>query len=105
MFGNFGEMASLLGKVKDIQKNIKQMKEDLPGLEFSASSLSGKVTATVSGDFRLRRLEFAPAAGNDAAAVSSDITEAVNLALDNAKAAVQEKMKEAAGGINLPGLF
>ncbi len=105
MFGNFGEMASLLGKVKDIQKGIKEMKEELPKLEYSASSLSGKVTATVSGDFELRRLDFAPAAGGDAEAINRDIVEAVNQALANAKAAVQEKMKEAAGGINLPGLF
>ena len=101
MFGNLGQMASLLGRVKDIQAGIGELKKELPEMEFSAES--GGVTAVVGGDFQLKRLEVAP--GVDAGAVAGNAREAVNRALASAKLAIAQRMKEISGGIDLPGLF
>ena len=103
MFGNFGEIASLLGKVKDIQASIKNLKSELPEKEFDGISASGKVKAVVSGDFQLRRLEAINCAPGEVS--GAEIVEAVNLALVQAKQFVAQKMKEATGGIDLPGMF
>ena len=103
MFGNFGEIASLLGKVKDIQASIRQLKSELPEKEFEGVSSSGKVKAVASGDFQLRRIEAIACDLGDVSA--AEIAEAVNVALAQAKQFVAQKMKESAGGIDLPGMF
>ena len=51
MFGNFGEIASLLGKVKDIQASIRQLKSELPEKEFEECMNKAKAS--------LRALELA----------------------------------------------
>lgn len=103
MFGNFGEIASLLGKVKDIQEAIKKLKSELPEMEFTGFSMSGKVKAVVSGDFQLRHIEVV--SGSFADVSGDEISEAVNIALADAKRTLAAKMKEASGGIDLPGMF
>ncbi len=94
-------MASLLGRVKEIQAGVAALKEELPKLEFTGSC--GGVTAVVSGDFEVRRLEVAP--GTDPASVANLSREAVNQALMTAKQAMRAKMQEITGGIDLPGVF
>ena len=59
MFGNLGEMAKVLSRVKDIQRGMKEYRDEMPRLEFSATSADGSVTATVSGDMVVKRIDFA----------------------------------------------
>ena len=89
-----------MGRVKDIQANVKQLKAELPTLEFASTTASGKVKATVNGEFRLIKLEFSPGSSPEA----SEVAEAVNSAVESAKLTIAEKMKAATGGIDLPGL-
>ncbi|MBQ9501162.1 MAG: YbaB/EbfC family nucleoid-associated protein [Lentisphaeria bacterium] len=105
MFGNLGEMAKMMSKVKDIQSGIKKLKSELGTLEFSATSAGGRVKATVSGDFVVKSIEIAPEALKEGCDVSSAVTEAVNSAVAAAKMTIQTKMTEISGGIDLPGLF
>ena len=65
MFGNLAEMAKLMGKAKDIQANLKKFKEELPTMEFSASSPGDQVRVTVSGDFRVKSITVTEAATAD----------------------------------------
>ena len=103
MFGNLGEMAKLLSRVKDIQRGMKEFRDELPRMEFSAVSSDGKVTATISGDIVVKRLDFAP--GADPISAKAAVIEAVNAAAMSAKSALRDKMKELSGGIDIPGLM
>ena len=105
MFGNLGEMAKLMQKAKDIQNNMKQMKQDMAESEFEASSPGGQVRAVVSGDFQLKKLTIAPEAMGDRELLEDQVLCAVRSALDNALNAAQTKMAEITGGLNIPGLF
>lgn len=105
MFGNLGEMAKLMQKAKDIQNNMKQMKQDMAESEFEASSPGGQVRAVVSGDFQLKKLTIAPEAMGDRELLEDQVLCAVRSALDNARNAAQTKMAEITGGLNIPGLF
>ena len=105
MFGNLGEMAKMMSKVRDIQSGIKKLKGELSTLEFSATSAGGLVKATVSGDFTVRSIEIAPAALTSDCNVAAAVTEAVNSAVAAAKMTIQTKMAEISGGVDLPGLF
>ena len=104
MFGNLAEMAKLMSKAKDIQANLK---EEMPTMEFSASSAGNLVKVTVSGDFMVKGVEIAPDANLNAAELQEAVLFATNSALIAAKAAAQAKMTEVTGGLgmDLPGIF
>ena len=58
MFGNLGELAKMMSKAKDIQANLKKFKEEMPTMEFSASSPGCQVRVTVTGDFRIKEISL-----------------------------------------------
>ena len=100
MLGNLGEMAKMFSRIKEIQRGMKEYREEMPRLEFSAASADGSVTATVSGDMVVKRIDFASAPAKKAA-----IIEAVNAANELAKIALRDKLKELSGGMDLPDLM
>lgn len=97
MLGNLGEMAKMFSRLKDIQRGMKEYRDEMPRMEFSATSADGSVTATVSGDMVVKRIDFAASPAKKAA-----IIEAVNAANVLAKNALRDKMKELSGGMDLP---
>ena len=105
MLGNLAEMAKLFSRAKDIQKGMKEFRDELPSMEFSAASADGKVTAVLTGDLTVKRLEFASDA--DPVTAKASVIEAINAAGVLAKIALRDKMKELTGGldIDLPGLM
>lgn len=107
MFGNLGELAKMMSKAKDIQANLKKFKEEMPTMEFSASSPGCQVRVTVTGDFRVKEIEVSEEALKDRLQLEEQIQLAVNSALAAAKASAQEKMNEITGGlgVDLPGIF
>ena len=105
MFGNLGEMAKLIQKAKDIQNNMKKMKQEMAESEYEASAPGGQVRAVVSGDFQLKAISIAPEAMNDRELLEDQVLCAVRSALDNARNAAQARMAEVTGGLNIPGLF
>ncbi|MFA7232240.1 MAG: YbaB/EbfC family nucleoid-associated protein [Victivallaceae bacterium] len=105
MFGNLAEMAGLMKKAKDIQKNMKGMKEELAQAEITGCSPCNKVKVVLSGDFIVKKLSIAPDCVSDVAALENLITAAVNNALETTKKDALEKITGLTGGINIPGLF
>jgi DNA-binding protein, YbaB/EbfC family len=107
MFGNLGELAKMMSKAKDIQANLKKFKEEMPTMEFSASSPGCQVKVTVTGDFRVKEVEVSEEAMKDRVQLEEQIQLAVNSAMAAAKASAQEKMNEITGGlgVDLPGIF
>ncbi len=105
MFGNLGEMAKMMQKAKDIQKNMATMKEELAQAEFSGSAPGNQVNATVTGDFRVRCISIAHEASGDRELLETQVMVAVNNALDAARQAMQKKMSDATGGLKLPDIF
>lgn len=99
MFGNLGDMAKLMSLAKELPARIKQVKAELAETFFEGTSPCGAVCAVVAGDFTVKEIRFS--ASPDPGAVAA----AVNSALDAAKAGVQSKMREAAGGVDLPDIF
>ena len=92
-------------KAKDIQNNMKKMKQEMAESEYEASAPGGQVRAVVSGDFQLKKLSIAPEAMNDRELLEDQVLCAVRSALDNARNAAQARMAEVTGGLNIPGLF
>lgn len=106
MFGNLGEMAGLMKKFGEIQKNMKKMKEDLAAIEVAGKNATGQVEVVVSGDFNVKKVYISPSLAEmkDAAILESAVFEAMNNALVQAKTESAKKLSEATGGINIPGI-
>lgn len=104
MFGNLGEMANMLKKAKDIQKNMAAMKEEMARSEYSAASADQGVVAVVTGDFQLKDITISDTA-RQAGDLGETVVLTVNAALAAAKNAMQGKMAELTGGLNIPELF
>jgi len=104
MFGNLGDLAKLMSCARDIQNSMRDLKEQLPTLEFSASVpvASGAVRVTVGGDFSVKSVELP--SGVDAAQLDGAVREAANIALGEARDTIRERMKSITGdlGIELP---
>ena len=106
MFGNLGEMAGLMKKFGEIQKNMKKMKGDLAAIEVAGENAAGQVEVVVSGDFNVKKVYISPSLAEmkDAAILESAVFEAMNNALVQAKMESAKKLSEATGGINIPGI-
>ncbi len=105
MFGNLGELASLMKKAKDIQNNMKQMKADMASAEFEGSAPGNQVRAVVTGDFMLKSIRIAPEAMQDRELLEDQILCAVRAATESARNSAESKMAEVTGGIKIPGLI
>ncbi|OGV39356.1 MAG: nucleoid-associated protein, YbaB/EbfC family [Lentisphaerae bacterium GWF2_45_14] len=105
MFGNLGEIANLMKKAKDIQKNLKEMQGDLASIECTGESENGMVEVVVSGDLTVKRIFIKEAAMFDREVLEDTVQAAVNNALAGVKAKSQDKLSKLTGGINIPGLF
>ncbi len=105
MFGNLGQMMDLMKRAGDIRANIKKMREESGGREYHAASGGELVQVTVTGDFQVKSIRIAPEALADRELLEDLLQVAFNNALQQAKVATSEALKEAAGGLDLEGML
>ena len=104
MFGNLGELAKMMSKLKDIQKSAAKLKEELPQLEFSASGPKKLADVTLGGDFTLRKISIVPGGTADRFELEEDLKAALNQTLAQAKGELMSRFQEMSGGIDLKAL-
>lgn len=103
MFGNLGQLASLMKDFQDVKRKIGALKDELAAMELSASDPNGIATIVVSGDLVVKSLTFKQ--GADAATLSPAAVAAMNQALAEIKKAFAAKLSDAAGGLPLSSLL
>lgn len=106
MFGNLGEMAGLMKKFSEIQKNMKQMKEDLANTEITGTDPEGQVEIRMSGDLNVKSFRIAPAllSSGKSTLLEAACSAALQDAFVKFKTLSAKKLSDATGGINIPGL-
>ncbi|EED35203.1 conserved hypothetical protein TIGR00103 [Luminiphilus syltensis NOR5-1B] len=100
-------------KINDLMKQAQQMQQGLAAaqeavkqIEVEGQAGAGLVTVRMTGALSVVRVTVDPSVLNEDREVLEDLlAAAVNDAVQRAQAASQEKMAEAAGGINLPAGF
>lgn len=104
MFGNLGKMISQMG---DMKSKMKQVEEELRELRCQGESANRLVKIEINGKMEVQEVSVQPAALKDLSPLGMEnaIEEALSQALSQATQAVQTKMKEVTGGLNIPGLF
>ncbi len=105
----------MMQQAQNIQKKLKKTQEELANLEISGESAGGSVKVICDGLGKFKSIKLSPEAINpdNPASVDSETVEmmediisaAIQQASNKAAAQMEEKMKAATGGINIPGLF
>ena len=101
-----GDIAGMLGQVKEMQAKMKQTQEELRNKVVEASSGGGIVTARVNGRSELLDIKFdAQAVDPNDLEMLEDLTKAaINAAMEKSQRLIQEEMSKLTGGLNIPGM-
>lgn len=96
----------LMRQAKKLEKAVSDAKEKLSEIAVEAESGGGLVKVSMNGKFVVTRLAIDPKAldGSDKAMLEDLVTAAVNAAVEKARAAGDEHMAKATGGIKIPGI-
>lgn len=107
IFTNMKDLMNMASKAKEIQANLKKAQDEIQKFQTTASDSSGQVTVTVTGDFFINKVSIIPdcAALKDRRFLEEAIAESYNKALTQLKLHIQERMKDATGGLDIPGLI
>jgi nucleoid-associated protein EbfC len=106
MFKNLTGLAQILKNASSMGEKVKEMRESLAAQVVSGAAGGDLVQVDVTGIGEVQRLRIAPElmARNDVELLEELIPAALNEALTKVRALHVEKMREATGGVNLPGL-
>ena len=90
-----------------MQQDVKAAEEAVEAQEFTVSVGGGVVSATVNGKKEMTGIVIKPEAVDpeDVEMLQDLVISAVNEALRQADEAMENSMKSATGGLNIPGLF
>jgi len=100
------DFLKMMGQVRDMQKNMERVKEDLAAREVEFSSPGGLVKAVAKGDGRLVSIKIDPrlAQPDDVAMLESMVLAACDGALQKARDMMAEEMGKLTAGLNIPGM-
>lgn len=106
MFGNLGQIASLLKNSGKIQESMKQMQERLSAARFVGEAGAGQVTATVDGKGELIgiKIERNLVNSGDVEMLEDLVTAAVRSATAMSRTGLQSEMASVGGSLGVPGL-
>jgi len=96
IFGNLGDMAGMMKKAMEMQKQMKKIKDELSKARYEAEVNGNKVI--VNGEMEILEMH----AGENLSI--KDVKEATNKALKKAKEDAANKLGDVTGGMNIPGL-
>ncbi len=101
--GGMGNMQQLMKQAQRMQENMQRKQEELNAREFSAASGGGMVKVTVNGAREVLSVEIDPQCvdPDDVEMLQDLVLSAVNGALKEAAATVEQEMGKLTGGMNL----
>jgi hypothetical protein len=100
-------MLQMMKQARDLQKKMKKIQKKVEAAEITATAGGGMVTVVVNGSLEVRKIaiEDSVVQSGDTHMIEDLVLSAVNAAIKKAQDMMAEEMKQATGGMNLPGLF
>ncbi len=107
MSSSSGDMGNLLKQAQKMQTEIDRMESELSESELEGMAGGGAVKAVVTGAGQVVRVEISDEAfqSTDKKLFEEMVAAAVRDGLERARQLKKERMKQAMGGLDLPGLF
>ena len=101
----FGNVGDIIGKVKKMQEDLKNVQKELSSVIVTEES--GGVKVAVSGDMELREFKLDPKIldNKDINRIEWLISDAVDKAFAKAKKEAADRLRKVTGGLSIPGLF
>ncbi len=99
-----GDMMGMMKQAKEMQAKMEEMQASLADLDVVGSAGAGMVSVTLSGKGEMRKVSIDPSMikADEAEILEDLIVAAHNDAKVKMEEAVQEKMSQITGGMNLP---
>lgn len=100
------DMVGIMKQAKAMQENMSKVQEELGKKTVEGSSGGGMVRVVCSGKQEISSItiEKAVVDPEDTDMLQDLVMAAVNDALNNARALMEEEMRSVTGGLNIPGL-
>ncbi len=105
----------IMKQAQNMQAKLKATQEELANMQITGESAGGAVKVVCDGQSKFISIKISPEAINSENPESVDsetiemledlISSAINQANEKAAKEMEAKMKQATGGINIPGLF
>jgi len=97
IFGNFGDM---LKQAKEMQSNLKKVREELAQRTYEAEEAGVKIV--VNGEMEVKEVSIG--SQTDRNQLPQIVKNVANRVLNMAKTDAAEKLKSITGGLSIPGL-
>jgi DNA-binding YbaB/EbfC family protein len=99
-------MMEMMKQARDLQKKMKKIQKKVEAAEITATAGGGMVTVVVNGSLEVKtiQLEDNIVADGDVRMIEDLVLSAVNAAIKKAQDMMADEMKEATGGMNIPGM-
>jgi len=109
MFDQMKMIGSLMKNAGALRERAEQFKQELEKKTVESESGGGAVRVVMNGRGRVQRIDLdqnllTGLAGDDKTIVEELIAAAVNGAVEKVQTLMQEEIKKAAGGLDIPGL-
>ena len=105
----------MVNQAKKMQSNVMSAKDELANIDIVGESAGGAVKYCCDGMAKFKYIKILPEAicPENPSSIDTEtiemledmISAAINQANDKASAEMEAKMKQATGGLNIPGLF
>ena len=107
MGGGMGNMNAVMKQAQKMQAELAKAQEEVKEMTFEATSGGGMVKVVVTGEMELQSLTIDPEAvdPDDVEMLQDMVLAAVNEALRGMAEKSAERMNQATGGMNIPGLM
>lgn len=100
VFGNLGNMGEMIKQAREMQNNLKKIKEELKRSQYEVE-MDG-IRVVVDGEMEIKTLTLNPSL--DSKKLEESAKKAVNKAIKTAKDDAANKLKTLTGGLSIPGL-
>ena len=99
-------LGNMLKQAKKIQEEMGKIQEELATKKVDASSGGGMVTVEANGNQEVLSIKIDPEVINadDKEMLEDLVLTAVNEAMRKSRDLIKEKISEATGGLNIPGI-
>ena len=100
-------MLDMLKQARDLQKKMSKVQKRVEKMEVTADAGAGMVTVVITGKLKVKTIAIEPSliASGDARMIQDLVASAVNAAITQAQEMIATEMKQATGGLSVPGLF
>ena len=102
----FGDMAGMMGKLKEAQQKIEETKTRLHRVLIDEKSSNGKVQVTITGNREIKAIQIDKSLLNDAEELEDFLIMTLNSAIKKASDIHEQELAVAAktGMPNIPGM-